>query len=790
MNKKENKNKKEKFIIPLSTRNSYNATKKSIVHIIPKDSNNKINKIIPSLSEIIIILKKSKRERTFNDIIKLNDFLISKYDYFRNMRNKNDAYQYSKTLSILKYIEVEKDKNIVTFDEEGDKCYVLLEGEISILKPIYIEKKMTMKKYIEYLKDCDKKDPSTITRKRIIEKNNHILLDVNELFDMPSESLDDKEIFNILTENFEKVFSAKDGFTFGEISLLHKQRRNATIRAEKFCKLIYIDKYDYNKVMKESEKKRIDAEMQIFVDKFYIFNKWGYINMYKLYSLLTDIQLYKNDILYRQNEYNEYIYFCIEGTLEKYTYFSFNWKNKFIDYISDFSTNFFLRVNTLEYTNYFKLMKLISDAKKSVPESPMIFHDFNFGKFNISLNQNKDINELITNKDEKFMDAYNIFKVSMNNITNNDIIGLEEVVEFKKRFCTIKVKSDFAHLKRIKAIDFFKLFINNSPYERNDDYVLDFIIEKKRSLVKQIELLYKYKKEKFINGYIEEYNKCYNNINIKKKNLENKMQHYINSLTNTKKKLNLGKNMLLKKLTKFQKFLGFNSLYKSKNIENHKNSLNDSLKHKLKSKINFKLKKKLSLSNICLYKRNSKNLEKKFKIDSPKSKISSLSPSTKNETNKLKDDSSIPINNNKSLSFSSYRLNLSKSTKNYTNLNKNKNKKLYSSSYDISTNEINTSKKQAKSRNNKLKENQINSFDLDEYKKNLYCKYGFLINEMIKLGIGPNIPLRKEMTILNNDINIGKKLNTINKLKNLKKTLSIEKEIRKKRYEFLKITEL
>ena len=367
---------------------------------------------------------------------------------------------------------------------------------------------------------------------------------------------------------------------------------------------------------------------------------------------------------------------------------------------------------------------------------------------------------------------------------------MEEVVEFKKRFCTIKVKSDFAHLKRIKAIDFFKLFINNSPYERNDDYVLDFIIEKKRNLVKQIELLYKYKKEKFINGYIEEYNKCYNNINIKKKNLENKMQHYINSLTNTKKKLNLGKNMLLKKLTKFQKFLGFNSLYKSKNKETQKNSLNDSLKHKLKSKINFKLKKKLSLSNICLYKRNSKNLENKFKVDSPKSKLSSLSPSTKNETNKLKDDSSIPININKSLSFSSYRLNLSKSTKNYTNLNKNKNKKLYSSSYDISTNEINTSKKQTKSRNNKLKENQINSFDLDEYKKNLYCKYGFLINEMIKFGIGPNIPLRKEMTILNNDINIGKKLNTINKFKNLKKSLSIDKEIRKKRYEFLKITEL
>ena len=171
-----------------------------------------------------------------------------------------------------------------------------------------------------------------------------------------------------------------------------------------------------------------------------------------------------------------------------------------------------------------------------------------------------------------------------------------------------------------------------------------------------------------------------------------------------------------------------------------------------------------------------------------------MSPSTKNETNKLKDDSSIPNNNNyynnKSLSFSSYRLNLSKLTKNFKNIKKNKNKKLFSSSYDISTNKIDTSIKQTKSRNNKLKENTINNFDLDEYKKNLYCKYGFFINEMIKLGLGPNIPLRKEMTILNNDLNIGKKVNTINKYKNLKKSLSLEKEIRKKRYEFLKITEL
>ena len=135
MKKNEKEKTSEKLTTPLSARSSYNAKKKTFIHIIPKESkNNLLNSPmkIPSLSEIIPILKKSKNERSFNDINKINIFLTSKYDYFRKMRTKNDAYQYSRTLSVLKYTEAQKGKNIVTFDEEGNKCYVLLEGEISI----------------------------------------------------------------------------------------------------------------------------------------------------------------------------------------------------------------------------------------------------------------------------------------------------------------------------------------------------------------------------------------------------------------------------------------------------------------------------------------------------------------------------------------------------------------------------------------------------------------------------------------------------------------------------------
>ena len=505
---------------------------------------------------------------------------------------------------------------------------------------------------------------------------------------------------------------------------------------------------------------------------------------------MTDIILDKNQILYKQNDDSEYIYFCMEGICDKYSYVSFKWKKQFIDYISDFNSNFFLRANTIESISYLRLMKLINEAKKCVPPSPFVFRNLDFGKFNLSCKSQKDINELILQKDDKFSDPYDLFKVSLSKITDNDILGLEEVTEFKRRFTTIKVTSDFAHLKRIKAIDFFKVFINNSSNERDDDLILNYICEKKRMLVKQIELLCKYKKSKQIKKYIEEYNKCYNSINTKQKRINKKMHNYINSLSKMKKQYQKSKNIFLRKIYKLKSAYEINNLYKSDKIENQKNEQSDSPKIKSNSKLNINSKNNLRTSKIYLYQRNLDDLDFKFKFDSPKSKFSSFSPSTKNQTiAKLKDDSNAP-NNNKSLSFSS---NLSKSNLTLTNNNLtkfNKKQNFFSLSIDKSINENSISNQPKKSRNIKIKEDKFLSFNIEEYKKNLYCKYGFFINEIIKLGLGPNIPLRRHLTKLNNDINLNNNKNSIESFRKNKKGIKLEKEVRKRRYEFLKITEL
>ena len=783
---KQKKNEKQKIVAPKQIR--LQPKKKSLIFVIPKDkkkiiSNNLTSKIF--LPEIINILKKTRKDRSFNEINRLNEFLIANYKYFQNLRNNNDSYQYSRILAVLKYTEVPQGKNIVTFDEEGDRCYILLQGEISVLKPQYIEKKLTMKDYIDYLKQCEQRDPSHNTQKRIIEKNNHINIDIYELLDRPGDTLDDREQFNIFVEKFEKIFEAKDGFTFGETALLHKQKRNATIRAEKYCKLIYVDKMDYNKIMKESEKKRIDDEIKHFVSKFYFFNKWGSINIYKLYSLMTDIKLYKNDVLYRQNEDSEYIYFCINGACEQYSYISLNWKKDFINYISDFSTNFFLMINKQMNISYLKLIKLIKEAKNRIPVSPMVFRDFNFGKFNLSLYEEKNIDDLICNKDQKFSDPYDLFKISINKIKENDIVGLEEVAEFKKRFSTIKAVSDSVHFKRIKAIDFFKLYVSSTNHERNDEVMINYICDKKRMIIKQIDYLSNYKKNKELDNYIEEYNICYNNINIKNRMKSDKMTYYINSLSKNNKALSKSKNLFRRKISRLKSSIIINHIYKPNDIENQKNEYKD-FKNKFKSnsKINIRSNIKLAPSKLFLNQRNFNNLDYKFKFESAKSKFSSFSHLSKNQAAiKFKDDSSYP-NNNKSTSFSSNKTN---TYRNFTKLNKAKN--LFNISLDKSFNE-NDSFNLKRSRNINIKTNKFHSFNKNNYKKNLYCKYGFFINEIIKLGLGPNIRLKKNMIILNNDVNTGEQICLDSNNNKYKKSFSFDKDIRQKRYEFLKITEL
>ena len=777
-------------------RNKFETKKRSATVSLKKKEKKKIDFEweLPKIDEVIYILKKQKKERTHKDIKILSEYLTTNLDYFKRLKSKSDQFQYEKTLYLLKYEEVKKGKNIVTYDDDGDKCYIVLEGSVAILKPIYITRKLTMREFVYYLKEWDKKDPSTKTRQRIIEKNNHLEMDVLGLMKQNLFTINNDDKFNIFLENFEKVFEAKEGFSFGESALLHKQKRNATVRAENLCKLIYIDKYDYNKVLKEIEKKRIDDNIKKFVKKFPFFSRWGYVNMNRLYSLMTDFQLFKDDYLYKQNEDSEYIYFCIDGTYEIYSLISFGWKKEFIKYISNSNSNIFLNMDSNKRINDLKLMRIINEAKNKVPKSPMISSEFVSGKFNIGLMKHNNIEELIITKDKQFSNPFDIFKINLNNLDSSGILGLEEAFEFKKRFSSIKVKSKTAALKRIKALDFFRVLVNNPNDERNDELMLNYICEKKKSLITQILLCFNYKKSIQMNKYIDEYKKCYNGSNYNKP-IHKNMLSYINTLSSNPIDINKTKNIFSNRKFKVTNPINLNLLYKT--------SFENNNKRKINSNETFKTKRNSMLKNNIRIRPFSSNNEKLFIRNNNKystqenkkdSKFFSFSPYYKTQKSiKFKEEIKNFGNNNETTMSSSNFSNFNKNISNSNTLINYKQNCLLLSNKD-------KNHKTSKSRNIKkfpiennahkvINNDKTPSFNLKDYKKNLYFKCGFFVNEIIKLGLGPNIPLRKEIMFLKEDSFDNNIFNIESGHLNAK-AFSIENDERKKRNYFLRITKI
>ena len=752
---------------------------------------------LPKMDEVIYILKKLKKDRTYRDIKLLNEYLTTNLEYFKKLRDETDPNQYEKTLYVLKYEEVKQGKNIVTYDEEGDKCYVLLEGKISLLKPIYNNETMTMRKYITYLKELDKRDPTTNTRQRLISKNNHIEADVLRLMKTDIYSISDDEKYNIFVENFEKLFEANEGFSFGEAALLHKQKRNATIRAEKLCKLIYIDKYDYNRVLKEIEKNRIDIEIKQFVKKFNFFSKWGYMNITRLFSLMTTIELFKGEYLYKQNEDSEFIYFCIDGTYEIYSLISFGWKSAFIKYITNSESNIFLGIDPNRRMSDLKLLRIIKEAKEKVPESPMMSSAFDSGKCNVGLIKKEDINELIIEKDRKFSDPFDVFRVNMNDLDSSGILGLEEAIEFKRRYNSIRVKSKIAILKKVKTVDFLKVLLSNQKDERNDELMINYICEKKKSLITKILLGFNYKKKMQMNKYIEEYKKCYNESNYNKPIRKN-MISYINTLGTNPTDANKTRNFFSNKKCEIKNPININIYYDLLNVK--KNATIDFSKSKRNSiKFNiFKMRSSSSINEQSIDRKNRNNyFTKEMKIEAPSTKFFSFSPNYNSQKNlQIKEELNNFGNNNETTLCSSHSNFKKNGSKNLINIKKNV---IFSARMkDKNNKEIKSNKSYKSFKSNIMKYNKnklyINtdkmpSFNIKKYKKNLYFKRGFLINEIKRLGIGPNIPLRKESMFLNNDDStIDNNVYNIESDYSHTKAFSLENNARKRRNFFLKIT--
>ena len=529
-----------------------------------------------SQEAIIELLSKDKTKRTKIDIRILSEYLSNKYDYFKKLKENSEYSKLEKLVGVLNFEVFQPDEPIIRFGEEGDKFYILLNGKVNLYKTVYPQKLMTLSEYLTYMQNIVHVEDNQLKFERIKEKNLFLNLDMDSLMGIPPESFQNKALMNVFTEEEEKLCEFGDGFAFGEIALLKKTKRNATIKANTTSKLVSIEKSDYNKIIKELEEKRLEKELNTFKLHYPLFQTWTLNHLIRLFNCFSQETILGGELLYRQNEESNYIYIVESGKFELYSMVSLGWINEFYDYIIDAKTNLVHFVDKKKPLKDTELVETFEKAQQNAIESPCQCDPYKGSKVITSFPHEENFLE-IKNEEENNHDPYNLFKVKIRILDEMDVLGIEDALEMKKRFYFVKCLSPFGVVKKVKLYDFFRL-INYIKEPKSKQVIKDIIAEKKSILYRQLKIA--------INKKIAEQEEV----------LEGKINHFLNNKPNESKGEETVQNLPV-----HHKFFNVPKINDSKNnSSNNVNNKTDTLlclssAHNTES--NFNIRPKLSITS-------------------------------------------------------------------------------------------------------------------------------------------------------------------------------------------------
>ena len=458
-----------------------------------------------SLDSIIEILSKEKHLRNLTDVKSVSKFLVDKYEYFQKINSQGEKSKLEKIVFALNLEKYEPNQYIIKYDQEGDKFYIVLKGKVKVSKPTYFQKKMTVREYLDLIYDIKNNENDYLKYKRINDKNSSLNLNIEYLLNVESDPLFDQK-YNFLIEKEEDLGIFFDGFPFGEIALIKRCKRNAFVKALKDTYCISLTKHDYNKIMIELEQKRLERTLQAFQKTYPLFQFWNLNDLIKLFNCLSTVKISKGEFLFKQNENCEYIYFIKSGVYEVYSMISLNWVKDFFNYIISSKNNLLhILMEQDERLKEPELRKLYDKLLINCEKSPCNYDPFINNKIMTNYESSNTI--LIDNKEEeeKMLNKYRLFKVSLKIIDNNDIIGIEDALELKKRFNYVKCISPQGELLKISLFDFFKL-LNTLNDDVNRKLINELISEKKRVFFRQIVQTAKNKGKRFDTQIAYQYN--------------------------------------------------------------------------------------------------------------------------------------------------------------------------------------------------------------------------------------------------------------------------------------------
>lgn len=459
-------------------------------------------KLSITFQTVIALLEKKKGDKTRLDIKIIAEFLSEKYEFFKKIKESKEINVLYQLISVLNLEYFKKNDFIIKFNDVGSKFYILLDGTIGVYKPKLVPAQLYVRDFVNYLLELRNKDSLALER---VERKNAYLYDIDRIkfnkYDY--RKLPDHFIKrNLYVEENILLVELGVGASFGEMALLQNTKRNASIISHSDTILASIDKVDYDLIIRDIERKKLNIKLDDLQQNFLIFKTWDKYLISKFMNYFSLIKMNKGDILYHQNDKSDAVYLVMNGSLEVSTRVNIGSFQKIKKYLISKSEIVFdwLRDNAKKEVNLKMLKEKLESFRKIVGEYPFINDKKEYKR--LPETKNKFLEAKWTEMEIK--DPKRIINVKIRNVNFKDCLGIEEAFECKRRYSTVECVSPSAEVNKIDLVDLIDFFRRKDiPFKE----IENLIKERKDMLISQLN----------------------NNLNVENRNLDRKVKLLTNN---------------------------------------------------------------------------------------------------------------------------------------------------------------------------------------------------------------------------------------------------------------------
>ena len=248
---------------------------------------------------VVKILYTVPKSRTDVENRIVADYLSKNIEYFNSIKESSQD-RFLKLIAVLNFEHYLPGNIVMDLYFEEDKFFIVFDGIIQVFRQYFYTREMTLGNFTNYLNYIKYKDERQYYR--IIEQNKHIGIDFKNIRDNINFDRFEHKNFIFTLEEQEEVGQFGKGYVFGEMNLMRKKKKNLIVKCITKTELISVSKFDFNRILKTFEEKRLEMLSERFRKKFNIFKFWSMEQLITLFNYFSRVVFLRDEYIYKQNE--------------------------------------------------------------------------------------------------------------------------------------------------------------------------------------------------------------------------------------------------------------------------------------------------------------------------------------------------------------------------------------------------------------------------------------------------------------------------------------------------------